>query len=323
MFFKKASKRVFRLFFATDIHGSDVCWRKFLNAAHHYQADVLVLGGDLTGKAIVPIVQEEKTRWSVRFLDADYELHSESEVRDLERVIADRGYYPVVLTREALESMLNDSTSQSALFQRLMLERVDRWMQLADERLASAGLTCYVCPGNDDPFEIDERIARAKSVQLAEGRVIELFGYQMASTGWSNRTPWHTYREEDEDALYGRIQLMVQQLRVPPERVILNLHCPPFASGLDDAPEIGEDLRVRYAGRATRPVGSRAVRRVIEELQPIVSLHGHIHEGRGTTRIGRTLCINPGSSYEQGQLLGAVIDFDGSSRLSRYLLTVG
>jgi len=56
------------------------------------------------------------------------------------------------------------------------------------------------------------------------------------------------------------------------------------------------------------PVGSTAVRELIEEYQPPLSLHGHIHESRGKTRIGETIAINPGSVYSEGSLQGAVID---------------
>ena len=56
------------------------------------------------------------------------------------------------------------------------------------------------------------------------------------------------------------------------------------------------------------PVGSRAVRRAIEAFQPLISLHGHIHESRGIQRIGRTIAINPGSEYTSGRIHGALIE---------------
>jgi Icc-related predicted phosphoesterase len=145
----------------------------------------------------------------------------------------------------------------------------------------------------------------------------------MASTGWSNLTPWDTYREEDEPQLAERIGQVVSQVTADPERTIFSFHCPPYNSGLDEAPQLTEDMMLKDAGRATKPVGSTAVRRAIEDFQPALSLHGHIHEGRATTRIGRTLCVNPGSSYEQGDLLGAVIDLDGKKKVKRFLLTSG
>src|ERR687885_608937 len=205
-----------------------------------------------------------------------------------------------------------------------MLGTVERWMRMADEKLDGTGIDCFVSPGNDDQFEVDEIIAGAKRVELAEGEVVEFGDYQMVSTGWSNRTPWDTYREEDEDALGERLRKMIAQLTAPPERTIYNFHCPPYGSGLDDAPELTEDLRPKHGGRSIVPVGSTAVRETIEEGQPALSLHGHIHEARGNTRIGRTLCVNPGSYYEQGRLLGAVVDLDSKKqRIKRFVLTSG
>ena len=164
---------------------------------------------------------------------------------------------------------------------------------------------------------------QAKHVQLAEGRVVEIDGFQMASTGWANRTPWDTYREEDEPQLAERIRKVVEQVTAPPERTIFSLHCPPYNSKLDEAPELTAEMDLKDAGRSTRPVGSTAVREAIEQYQPCLSLHGHIHEARGSARLGRTLCINPGSSYEQGQLLGAVIDLEGGKKVKRFVLTSG
>jgi uncharacterized protein len=196
-------------------------------------------------------------------------------------------------------------------------------MQMADERFEGTDIECFVSPCNDDQFEVDEIISSAKRVRLAEGEVVEFGDFQMVSTGWSNRTPWDTYREEDEEDLKARLKKMTDQVTAPPEKTIYNFHCPPYKSGLDDAPEIDENMRPKHGGRSIVPVGSTAVREVIEEGQPALSLHGHIHEAKGNTRIGRTLCINPGSSYEQGQLLGAVVNLDGGKKVKRFVLTSG
>ena len=196
-------------------------------------------------------------------------------------------------------------------------------MEIADEKLEGTGLACFVCPGNDDQLDVDAVIEQAKHVQLAEGRVVEIDGFQMASTGWANRTPWDTYREEDEPQLAERIRKVVEQVTAPPERTIFSLHCPPYGSRLDDAPELTADMSLKDAGRSTVPVGSTAVRDVIKEFQPCLSLHGHIHESRGSARLGNTLCINPGSSYEQGQLLGAVVELDGKKKVKKFVLTSG
>jgi uncharacterized protein len=312
-----------RLFFATDIHGSETCWRKFLNSGKHYEADVIVLGGDMTGKALVPIVDDGESRWHATLLEYRHSLEGEEAVVQFEEQVKRRGYYPFRTDPDELRRYEDDPEAADRFFHEQMLATVERWMALADEKLEGTGIRAFACPGNDDQFDIDDVIAEAKHVELAEGRVIDIDGYQMVSTGWANRTPWKTYREEDEPELAARIERVVSQVTAPPERTIFSLHCPPYGTGLDDAPELTEDLRMKHAGHAPVPAGSKAVREAIERYQPVVSLHGHIHEARGNARVGKTLCINPGSSYEQGELLGALVDLDGGKKVKNFVLTSG
>jgi len=312
-----------RLFFATDIHGSEVCWKKFLNSGAHYKADIVVLGGDMTGKALVPIIDDGGGKWHATLLDNREELNGEEEVAAFETAVQRRGYYPFRTTPDELRELAADEPRWHALFEDEMLKTVERWMEMADERLAGTGIRVFVCPGNDDQLNVDEVVANAKTVELGEGRVVEIGDYQMASSGWANRTPWDTYREEDEDVLEQRIEKMLANVTADPERTIYSLHCPPHNTGLDEAPQLTADMSLKDAGRATVPVGSTAVRAVIERYQPALSLHGHIHEARGTHRLGKTLCINPGSSYEQGQLLGVVVDLDGKKKVKNFVLTSG
>jgi len=152
--------------------------------------------------------------------------------------------------------------------------------------------------------------------------VVEIDGWTMISSGWSNHTPWNTHREETEEQLSERIESMAKQIP-DPSRAIFNLHCPPYKSGLDEAPAIDADLRLLHGGRALRPVGSTAVRGAIEKHQPILSLHGHIHESKGAIKIGKTLSINPGSSYEEGMLMGAIIQLDPKKGIRSYQLVNG
>src|SRR5205814_9405248 len=312
-----------RIFFATDIHGSETCWKKFLNSGEHYKADVVILGGDMTGKALVPIVDDGGGRWHATLLENRNELEDEDAVREFEEAVQRRGYYPFRTTPEELAALSASEEKWHALFDEHMIGTVERWMQMADERLHGKGIRVFVCPGNDDQLEIDEVVEAANTVELGEGRVVEIDGYQLASSGWANRTPWDTYREEDEPQLAERIDKMVSQLTAPPERTIFSLHCPPYGTGLDDAPELTAEMDLKNAGHAVKPVGSTAVRDAIERFQPALSLHGHIHECRATKRLGRTLCVNPGSSYEQGQLLGAVIDVEGGKQVKKFVLTSG
>jgi Icc-related predicted phosphoesterase len=312
-----------RVYFATDIHGSETCWRKFLNSGKHYEANVMVLGGDMTGKALVPIVQDGKNHWHATLLENRRDFESEDDVKEFENSVMRRGYYPFRTDPDQMSELSESEELRDELFHKEMLGTVERWMRMADEKLDGTGIDCFVSPGNDDQFEVDEIIEGAKRVRLAEGEVVEFGDFQMISTGWSNRTPWDTYREEDEDDLAERLRKMTSQVTTPPEKTIYNFHCPPYGSGLDDAPEIDENMRPKHGGRSLIPVGSKAVREAIEEGQPTLSLHGHIHEAKGNTRIGNTLCINPGSSYEQGQLLGAVVNLDGGKKVKRFVLTSG
>ncbi|HEY1275420.1 MAG TPA: hypothetical protein VGF25_10935 [Thermoleophilaceae bacterium] len=312
-----------RIFFATDIHGSEVCWKKFLNSGPHYEADVVILGGDMTGKALVPIVDDGGGRWHATLLENREELQGEEQVEKFEDAVRRRGYYPFRTDPDELGELSSDESKWHALFDQHMIGTVERWMQMADERLAGKGIRVFVCPGNDDQLEIDEVVEQAKTVELGEGKVVDIDGFQLASSGWANRTPWDTYREEDEPDLHTRIETMLQNVTAEPQRTIFSLHCPPYGTGLDDAPQLSAEMDLKDAGRSVVPVGSTAVRQAIEEHQPALALHGHIHEARGTTRLGNTLCINPGSSYEQGQLLGAVIDMDGKKKVKKFVLTSG
>ena len=312
-----------RIFFATDIHGSEICWKKFLNSGEHYKADVVILGGDMTGKALVPIVDDGGGRWHATLLENRNELNGEDEVKQFEEAVQRRGYYPFRTTSDELAELAASEQKWHHLFDQHMIGTVERWMKMADAKLAGKGIRVFVCPGNDDQLEIDEVVEAASTVELGEGRVIEIDGFQLAASGWANRTPWDTYREEDEPDLKKRIDAMLASVTAEPERTIYSLHCPPYGTGLDDAPQLTAEMDLKDAGRSTVPVGSTAVRQAIEEHQPALSLHGHIHEARGTTRLGKTLCINPGSSYEQGQLLGAVIDLDGKKKVKKFVLTSG
>jgi hypothetical protein len=311
-----------RIFFATDVHGSEVCWRKFLNAGAFHKADVLVMGGDMTGKAMVPIVADNGG-WRLTLQEQEHVLATEAELTAMEKRILDRGYYPVRLSRDELDAWNADQALVDARFKTEMLGAVERWMALADERLAGRDVRCIVSPANDDMFEIDPIIDAAARVDLGEANTIELDGFSLVSTGWANPTPWKTFRELPEDELRTRIDALVGE--VPdPKRAIFNFHAPPYGSNLDNAPKLDADMKYVAGGQALIPVGSRAVRDAILEYGPPLSLHGHIHEGRGAVKLGRTLAVNPGSSYEDGVLQAAIVDLDSKkAEVKRYLLING
>jgi len=311
-----------KLFFATDVHGSEICWKKFVSAGKFYEVDAIILGGDMTGKAIVPIIAQGGDRYKVTLLEQESILEGQDEVDNMVRIVRDRGYYPYVTNPDEVAEISITPSRSDELFLAQVLETGRRWMEYADEKLEGTGIRCYVCPGNDDMFELDEVIAASKHVENVEGRLISLDdGHEMISTGWSNPTPWDTHREEEEDALQRRIEAMVGQLQ-DVRNAVFNLHAPPFGSGLDEAPELTKDMRPAYAGRSLISVGSHAVEAIVEGHQPLLGLFGHIHEGKGARKLGRTLCINPGSMYEQGILHGAVVELK-RRKVGSYILTTG
>jgi uncharacterized protein len=310
-----------RVFFATDIHGSETCFRKFLHCHDYYDADVLILGGDMTGKALVPVVETAPGKYWTVLQEQRHDFSGDEELARYDRVIRERGLYPLRTTEDELEEFRKDPSTLDRLFDEAMLGTVEHWVALADERLAGTKVRAFVCPGNDDESNIDEILQGSERLELAEGRVIDLDGYQLLSTGWSNVTPWETHREEDEPDLEKRLMAMVEAATAPPERLLFNFHCPPANTALDEAPKISAEFVV--SGQETAHVGSTAVRTVIERAGPLLSLHGHIHESRGAVRLGDTLSINPGSSYEQGVLQGAVVELGGKGKVKKYKLTTG
>ena len=311
-----------KLFFATDIHGSDICWSKFLNAGKFYEADVLILGGDMTGKAVVPFVDQGGKNYRVTLLEQEFNVTNDAELQDMIKRVRSRGYYPYLTNPDEIVELEKNSERVSQIFRAEVLKVVQQWMDLADKKLDGTDLKVYCSPGNDDMEEVDEIVRSSRRVLLVEGQVTHLDSHhEMIASGWSNRTPWNTEREEDEEQLKVRYEAMISQLK-DPRNAIFNLHVPPYKSGLDEAPELDRDLRPVLAGQALKPVGSIAVRKAIEATQPLLGLHGHIHEGRGSMRIGKTLCINPGSMYEQGTLLGAIVRL-GRNKIENYVLTTG
>jgi uncharacterized protein len=310
-----------KIFFATDLHGSEMCWRKFINAARFYDCDVLICGGDMTGKAMIPIVDEGDGRFTVTMAD-ERQVVSADQVAEVEANIRRKGYYPLRVTPERLHELDVDAEKRADCFRQVMLDGVERWMNLAEEKLKGSGVRIFVCPGNDDEMEVDDVVRQSPMVELGEGRMVEIDGFTMISTGWANPTPWNTHREESEEKLAERIAAMAKQ--VPDaSRAIFNLHPPPFQSGLDEAPAIDSDLKLMHGGRALRPVGSKAVREAIDKHQPVLSLHGHVHESKGAVKLGKTLSINPGSSYEEGVLMAAIVNLDAKKGVKSYQLVNG
>jgi uncharacterized protein len=313
-----------KLFFVTDLHGSEICWKKFLNAGAFYQADVVILGGDVTGKAMVPMVQRTNGTWNASLQDHLETLETEGELERFTQRVMNRGYYPIRVSEEEYRALQGDEDLVDKRFKEAMLEGTERWIAMAEEKLAGTGIRVVACPANDDMFEIDDLLTGARVVETGdEEHPIELGGLTMVSMGWTNPTPWHTFREAEEPELARRIGRALEAAS-DPETTVFNFHAPPYGSKLDNAPALNEDLSYVSGGQALRPVGSTSVREAIKRFQPLLSLHGHIHESKGATRIGATIALNPGSSYEEGILQAAIVNIDTKRRkVKNYQLVNG
>jgi len=303
-----------RVFFAADIHGSEKCFRKWLNAAQVYEADVLVFGGDIAGKVLVPIVTNSLgTRYTVSLHERVVEVESREALAQLQAQLRAAGRYSVVLSQD--EKRHYDEHAKDVaneLFPAAVRQVLTDWATLAEERLAGWHIPAYVMLGNDDYPDLAEALLPGQHMLNAEDKIVELpGGFEMISLGYSNPTPWNSPRELDEDDLRDRINAMAERLERP-ERAIFNLHCPPHGTHLDQAAQLDDEFRpVVKAGQVSMiPVGSTAVREAIEQYQPVVGLHGHVHESPGAQRLGRTLTLNPGSEYGDGVLRGLLLNLD-------------
>jgi Icc-related predicted phosphoesterase len=331
--FRRGSRaKPFRIFFAADLHGSQMTFQKFVNAGAFYAVDALVFGGDLMGKAFVPIVREDG-RLRARFQGEDVDIEA-GEIGNLSRSIETAGFYWRVVDRDEYDAMAADPIAIRGAFHELASERLQQWIDHGEERLAETGVRMFLTGGNDDEPSILEVLEKhaGEHVVAAEGKLIELDEeHTMVTVGLSTPTPWDTPREVDEEGMAATIEAAVGAV---PDlgHCVFNFHCPPKDTIIDRCVKIEDPSNlepgelpkpVREAGRfVTTGGGSVAVREAIGKYQPLVALHGHIHESPGRIRIGRTPCFNPGSEYGQGQLEGVLLSLRGG-KLSSYQHTSG
>jgi Icc-related predicted phosphoesterase len=314
---------VLKLFYVTDIHGSNVCFRKFLNALPIYGVDVAVLNGDLLGKVLIPLVEKAGGGRECHLMGQYTVMNSADEVVATKKTIENAGYYWVEQSREEYEAMRGDQAAIDALFKKRAIERIEEWLALADERLAGRKIPVYICPGNDDWWEIDGMIEQSGSLLPCDERVVKFGDFSMLSCSRSNPTPWDTPREGPEDELAQHLDDLCRTIGTSPkdfENVIFNFHVPPYGYSLDLCPKL--DANMRMAAEEKIHAGSIGAKEVIEKYQPLLGLHGHIHESRGAQKAGRTLLINPGSEYSEGILKGVVVMLD-KKKVKDYVFTSG
>jgi len=327
LFGRKGGSKLTRFFFATDLHGSDVCFRKFMNAPRYYQTDTLILGGDLTGKFVTPIIKRNDGSYELEYLGKKTVATNEEELAPYEKKLANMGAYYFRTTQSEVDEIRADPVKVKERFNRLMADRLTAWVRMADEVAKTTGVRIYMTGGNDDEYFVESILKNASSVVNANGQLVEIdAAHEMISCAYSNITPFKCPRDISEEELMSKIEEMASKLQNP-QNAIFNLHVPPIDSGLDLCPRVDTStdppkLLVQSGTVLTYSGGSTSVRVALEKYQPLVGLHGHIHESSGVKEIGRTTCFNPGSEYGEGVLRGFIISLS-EEKLASYQLVSG
>src|SRR5687768_7842306 len=157
-FSKKKSKKMTRLFFATDIHGSERTYRKFINAGKFYDVNVIVMGGDIQGKLMIPIIKETNGHYRATLQGTVQKIASDTELKQLQDRIGLLGFYSQIMEEDEYKSLANHPDEVDKLFHHLAKERLASWVELAETRLKGTGIKCFVTGGNDDDPEVLEAI---------------------------------------------------------------------------------------------------------------------------------------------------------------------
>jgi Icc-related predicted phosphoesterase len=301
-----------RILYGSDFHGSDAVYRKFLASGMQYKVNALMVGGDVTGKAMVPIIHQGAGRYQGHLFGEDKTASTPDELEKLKKAISFVGFYPLVLEQDEAQELENDATKMGARFEQEMCQRVREWMKLAEEKLVPQNMTLYFMAGNDDLYSIDKVVEEFKSIRNPDMKHFEMDGgYEVVGLSNANLTPWLCARDVEEAELTRKLDEIAGMIQKP-ERTIAVLHVPPIGSGLDTCPDLDKNLKIITQGGQVvmKSAGSQAVKTFIEKVQPMLSLHGHIHESPGHFHNGRTLMINAGSEYAEGIMKAAIINLE-------------
>ena len=327
-----------KLLYAADFHGSNVCYKKFLNALKMYNADAGIIMGDLCGKMINPLVKQNDGSYHATILGQNIVAGTEEQLQKIENDIASMGNYSFRTTTEEMEQLKTEGKSIEGrideraaklrlsagkidgIFHNQVTERMRYWMELAEERLSDSGIEVFMGAGNDDIMEVDDIIEKSTVITHADdNKVIIKDEFEMISSSWSNPTPWDTERELPEEELEKKLESLASSVENM-KTAIFNFHVPPYDTLIDQAPKLSKDL-VPSADESI-PAGSKAISNIITKYQPMLGLHGHIHESRGIVKLGKTTCINPGSEYTEG-ILRAVLVMMKKGKMKDYMFISG
>jgi len=318
------ASKITRILYGSDFHGSELVFRKFIASAFQYKANVLMVGGDVTGKAMVPIVNQGGGLYEGFLFGRRESAANADELEKLKKTISNVGFYPIIVEKDEAAELEADPQKMSARFEAEMCERIRQWMRLADEKLTPAGMQLYFMAGNDDLYSIDEAIAEFENVRNPDMKRFEMEGgYEVLGISNANMTPWACIRDLEEDELEKKLDTLAGMVQ-DPERAIVIIHVPPYGTTLDSCPDLDKNLKIITQGGQVvmKSAGSPAVKAFIDKVQPMLTLHGHIHESAGHLRIGRTLAINAGSEYAEGIFKGALINLE-DGKVKGHLLIAG
>ncbi|MCL7388472.1 MAG: metallophosphoesterase [Thaumarchaeota archaeon] len=302
----------FKIFFMADIHNSEIVFRRFLSIPKYYDVDVLILSGDLTGKAIIPIIDLGGERYQYTFKGKTEIIEGCERLKDALIELRNRGLYTHICTEDELEELKNKPDEVDKLFKKLISETIQEWVRSIEEIIPKEK-DVILMPGNDDILEIDPIIQKSDRVIYPLNRLVELpLGYGMISMDYVNPTPWNTPRESEEKNLWKMLEEKTGLVDREWGKIICSFHPPPYNTKLDLAPKLDRNLRPVYSfGELEKEnVGSKSVRRFFEKYNPLIGLHGHIHESPGYDKVGKTIVFNPGSEYSAGILKGVILELD-------------
>jgi len=233
-----------KLLFTSDLHGSQEFFLKALSITKSWKVDVLLMSGDLTGKAVVPIVKYHNS-YVTKFFGREVTLE-ENELKEFKEKVARAGYYAYQCSREDYDDLKAKPEKVQQLFQDLMKDRLKEWISKIDEVL-SKNVKVILNPGNDDPLSIDEILKNSTRTLCTNERVEYVDDiHPLVTCDWVNPTPWKSPRECDEEELKKRLRKEIERVSST-ENLVCDFHAPPYNSPLDVAPKLDSNLKPKMS----------------------------------------------------------------------------
>ncbi|HET6991658.1 MAG TPA: metallophosphoesterase [Bacteroidia bacterium] len=314
--------KISSILFASDLHGSDIVFRRLIDTAIKNKVEAVLIGGDISGKTLTPIIKRVGGKYETKFLGRNKVVSDGTELSLLQQDIANSGSYSYIVDENDYRKLDTDKVFRAKIFLEQMKLRAKQWIAIAEERLKPKGIRFVIICGNDDDRELDHIIANSSFAENPEKKVITICdNHEVIGESSANKTPFNCPRDIEEDEIESNLRMKLKDIK-DVGRSILIIHTPPINSSLDNAPALDKDLKpiVEGGSHVFKPVGSSAVRKIIEEVQPMLTLHGHIHESPGFCKIGRTYCFNPGSEYNNACLRSYLITMDRDSVKGHFLI---